>query len=263
MVNSYLGRAGAKINIGLHLVGKRADGYHLLETLYYPVPQLMDTIMIEKLSGDACVVEMQGLSEELTLEDNLCYKAWKLMAEALEKKDTGVRIRVKKAIPSGAGLGGGSSDAATVLMGLRAIWRNDIPDARLAEWGGKLGADVPFFIYNRPMYATGIGIDLEEFPLNLDGYELRLTCFKAHSPTAQAYKEVLPEDIGHAVPLRDLLALPIKEWRGKVVNDLEKPVFKRLPFIARAIDEFYQLGAVYAAMTGSGSACYGLFERKP
>jgi 4-diphosphocytidyl-2-C-methyl-D-erythritol kinase len=261
MVNSVMLRASAKINIGLHLVGKRPDGYHLLETLYYPVPKLNDMLWIERMPGEECVIEMQDFDEEIVLEQNLCYRAWRLMAEELEKKETGLRIRIKKAIPAGAGLGGGSSDAAAVLKALRSLWQPDITDAKLAALGAKLGADVPFFVYSEPMYATGIGTTLEPFTLSLDGYEMRLKLFKAHSSTVQAYREVLPEDIGHTRPLKELLALPMQEWRGLVVNDLEKPVFERLPFIEAAIAEFYQLGAVYAAMSGSGSACYGLFRR--
>ncbi len=261
LVNSVMLRANAKINLGLHLVGKRSDGYHLLETLYFPIPQLHDTLWIERMPGTDCLIEMQEFEEEIALENNLCYRAWRIMADELEKKEIGVRIRIKKGIPAGAGLGGGSSDAAAVLKALRSIWQPDISDAKLAEWGAKLGADVPFFIYNTPMYATGIGTTLEPSDVRLEGYELRLKLFKVHSSTVQAYREVLPEDIGHTQSLKDLLALPISEWRGKVFNDLEKPVFQRLPFLADAIEDFYKLGAVYAAMSGSGSACFGLFRR--
>jgi 4-diphosphocytidyl-2-C-methyl-D-erythritol kinase len=262
MVNSVMLRANAKINVGLHLVGKRADGYHLLETLYYPVPDLTDTLWIERVPGESCTIEMNDFEEDIAVEDNLCYRAWRLMADELEKKkETGLRIRIKKGIPAGAGLGGGSSDAAAVLKALRSLWQPDISDAKLAALGARLGADVPFFIYNRPMYGTGIGTDLEPFDFTLAGLELRVKVFKAHSSTVQAYREVLPEDIGHTQPLRELLQLPIEQWRGRVVNDLEKPVFKRLAFLPLAIAEFYQLGAIYAAMSGSGSACYGLFPR--
>lgn len=261
MSNAVMLRASAKINLGLHLVGKRPDGYHLLETLYYPIPQLSDMVWLERQPGAECVIEMQDFEEEIPLEHNLCYRAWRLMADELEKKEIGMRIRIKKGIPAGAGLGGGSSDAASVLKALRSLWQPDLSDAKLAEWGARLGADVPFFIYNQPMYATGIGTTLEPFTLDLDGYELRLKLFKAHSSTVQAYREVLPEDIGHTERLKDLLALPISEWRGRVVNDLEKPVFHRLSFLKDAINDFYKLGAVYAAMSGSGSACFGLFKR--
>jgi 4-diphosphocytidyl-2-C-methyl-D-erythritol kinase len=259
MVNSVMLRANAKINLGLHLVGKRPDGYHLLETLFYPLTQFCDTLWVERVEGNECTIEMEGISEKIALEDNLCYKAWRLVANELEKKETGMRIRIKKAIPAGAGLGGGSSNAAAILKACRSLWQPDLPDAKLAEWGARLGADVPFFIYNRPMYATGIGTTLEPYEISLDGFELRLKTFMAHSSTVQAYREVLPEDIGHVTPLRDLLDRPFDTWRGNVVNDLEKPVCQRLPFICAAVEDFYKLGAVYAAMSGSGSACYGLF----
>ncbi len=261
MVTSVMQRGGAKINVGLHLVGKRPDGYHLLETLFYPVDHLFDLMLVERDEGEGCVIKMEGIDEQIPLEGNLIYKAWRIMAEELEKKHAGVTIRVKKGIPAGAGLGGGSSDAATTMKALRDLWKVDVSDAQLANWGARLGADVPFFVYEKPMYGTGTGTILEPFPMDLSRYELRMKLFNIHSSTVQAYRDVLPEDIGHSTPLKDLLALPITEWRHHVLNDLEKPVFARYPILAETKAELYKLGAVYAAMSGSGSAIYGLFER--
>lgn len=261
MVTSVMLRAGAKINLGLHLVGKRPDGYHLLETLFYPVDQLFDLLLVERDEGEGCWIKMEEIEEQVPLEQNLIYKAWRLMTEELEKKNAGVRIRVKKGIPAGAGLGGGSSDAATTMKALRDLWKVEVSDAQLATWGARLGADVPFFVHEKPMYGTGTGTILEPFSLDLSRYELRLKLFNIHSSTVQAYRDVLPEDIGHTERLIDLLQLPISEWRNHIVNDLEKPVFARYPILAEAKVEFYKLGAVYAAMSGSGSAVFGLFER--
>lgn len=261
MITSVMLRGGAKINIGLHIVGKRSDGYHLLETLYFPVPGLFDLMLMERDEGESCTVIMEETDEQIPLESNLVYQAWRLMTEELEKKNAGVRIRVKKGIPSGAGLGGGSSDAATTMKALRDLWKVDVSDEKLANWGARLGSDVPFFIHEQPMYGTGTGTQLEPYELDLGRYELRLQLFNIHSSTVEAYREVRTEDIGHSSPLRDLLQLPVSEWRHHIVNDLERPVFERYPVLAQAKEDLYKTGAVYAAMSGSGSALYGLFER--
>lgn len=261
MITSVMLRSSAKINIGLHIVGKRPDGYHLLETLFYPVEQLFDMMLVERDEGESCTVIMQDMDEQVPLEQNLIYKAWRLMTEQLEKKNAGVRIRVRKAIPAGAGLGGGSSNAATTMKALRDLWKLDISDQQLATWGAKLGADVPFFIYEKPMYGTGIGTTLEPHPLDISQYELRLKIFNIHSSTVEAYKALRPEDIGHTTPLRPLLELPITEWRYNVLNDLERPVFEKYPILAQTKEELYRAGAIYASMSGSGSALYGLFPK--
>lgn len=261
MITSVMLRSCAKINIGLHIVGKRPDGYHLLETLFYPVEQLFDMMLVERDEGEGCAVIMQDMDEQVLLEQNLIYKAWRLMTEQLEKKNAGVRIRVRKAIPAGAGLGGGSSNAATAMKALRDLWKVDVSDQQLAAWGAKLGADVPFFIYEKPMFGTGIGTTLEPHPLDIGQYELRLKIFNIHSSTVEAYKSLRPEDIGHTTPLRPLLELPIEQWREHVVNDLERPVFEKYPILAQTKEELYRLGAVYASMSGSGSALYGLFRK--
>lgn len=261
MITSVMLRAAAKINIGLHIVGKRPDGYHLLETLYYPLPHVSDMLLIMRDEGEECEISMEEFEENVPQENNLVFKAWRIMKDELEKKNAGVKVRVKKGIPAGAGLGGGSSDAATMMKGLRDLWKVEVSDAQLATWGARLGADVPFFIYEKPMYGTGTGTTLVPFDLDLGAYELRLKLFNIHSSTVQAYRDVLVEDIGHVSPLLELVSKPIGEWRNLVFNDLEKPVFARYPALAQAKAEFYQLGAAYASMSGSGSAVYGLFLR--
>lgn len=253
-------RANAKINIGLHITGKRSDGYHLMETVYYPILDLYDDVSLE-LAGEGCAVEMLNLSEPLPLEANLCYRAWKLLSDAVGGLLPGVRICVNKRIPAGAGLGGGSSNAAAVLRGLRTLWGIEMDDVALADLGEKLGADVPFFIYNRPLYACGIGTEFSEIDLGLEGFRIEVRTLAVHSPTPSAFMGLdlsgLPKDL----PLRDLLALPVAEWRERVRNDLEGPVFARLPEVAACKASFYADGAVYAAMTGSGSACFAVFAQ--
>jgi 4-diphosphocytidyl-2-C-methyl-D-erythritol kinase len=261
MITSVMLRSSAKVNIGLHLVGKRPDGYHLLETLYYPLPALSDMLLIMRDEGEGCQVIMEEFEGSIPLEENLVYKAWRLMTDELEKTKAGVVVRVKKTIPAGAGLGGGSSNAAAMMKGLRDLWKMEITDAQLASLAVRLGADVPFFIHDRIMYGTGTGTVLDPFDLDLGRYEMRLKLFNIHSSTVESYRDVREEDIGHGTPLKELLRMPVSEWRHHVVNDLEKPVFARYPVLAQAKEELYLAGAVFASMSGSGSAMYGLFER--
>jgi 4-diphosphocytidyl-2-C-methyl-D-erythritol kinase len=253
--------ANAKVNIGLHILGRRADGYHLMETLYYPVPEIADVLALTPGAGEGCTVRMEGLDEDLPLADNLCWKAWRVMAERFRPVDNAVAISVRKGIPAGAGLGGGSSDAAAVLKGLRTLWALPVTDAALAAIGEGLGADVPFFVYNRPMYATGIGTVFEEFPLDLAAMGLRVVVrpLPVHSSTPAAFKGLDLNRLPSSVPLKELLQQPVAAWQGTVRNDLEMSVVPRIPAVGEAIAALQAEGAVYAAMTGSGSACFGIF----
>lgn len=253
--------ANAKVNIGLHILGRRADGYHLMETLFYPVPEIADALTLSAGAGAGCTVTMEGLDEDLPLADNLCWKAWRAMAERYRPTDHAVTIAVRKGIPAGAGLGGGSSDAAAVLKGLRTLWALPVSDAALAEIGAGLGADVPFFIYNRPMYGTGTGTTLVDFPLDLAAMGLRVVVrtVAAHSSTVAAYRGLDLGGIVQGPALETLLREPVVTWQGRVRNDLEASVLPRIPEIGATIAALRQEGAVYAAMTGSGSACFGIF----
>lgn len=238
--------------------GKRSDGYHLLETLFYPV-NLADTLALEKSDQSGIRIAMSGLAIEVDPEKHLCKRAY----DALSAKVgglPGVQLVLVKRIPAGAGLGGGSSNAAFTLVGLNELFSLGFSLDQLAEISAPLGADVPFFIYNRPMLATGIGQDLEAFPLDLT-HEIRLVTPPIHSSTVEAYQGL---DLSQCDPnrsLKELLRLPVSEWKGKVVNDLEGPVFKQYPVLAGLKQQLYDDGALYAAMSGSGSALFGLFER--
>lgn len=249
----------AKINIGLHIVGKRSDGYHLLETLFYPVPELFDEIILERREGEECEVEMVGMEEKVPLEKNLVWRAWQQLKEAFPDSVRGMKIVVEKRIPAGAGLGGGSSNAGTVLRGIREMMGLAVSDAQLAEIGESLGADVPFFIYQRPLYATGIGTTFEELPGSLPGFQVKVFPQPFHSSTPGAYRGLDLAQLEHPQPLKELLTLPVEEWNGKVLNDLETSVFPQFPALAEEKANLYAQGAVYAAMTGSGSAMFGIF----
>ena len=249
----------AKINLGLIIKGKRADGYHLLETVFIPVKEVKDRLTIEESEGRGLEIILSGIPVEGPLESNLCWKAYQLMKEAFSDLP-GVKIQLEKHIPAGAGLGGGSSDAAHTLLGLNQLFGLGMPVERLAKLGAKLGADVPFFLYNRPLLAKGIGTAFE--PIEVDwNVEIRLKTPSIHSSTPMAYKNLSLNSLDLGRDLRSVLSLPISEWKAKLVNDLEGPVFKQYPELREIKEQLYREGAVYAAMSGSGSAVYGLFDK--
>ena len=243
-----------KINIGLNVLRKRADGYHDLDTLFYPVNEFHDELEIVK--ADKFSIELEGADWDP--QSDLTAKAWRLLAD--ECGIGPVSIRVRKGIPVGAGLGGGSSDCAFALRMLNDLFELGLSVNLLEELAGKLGADCAFFIRNIPQWGSGKGEILTPADIDLSKYEIRIAIPEGvHVSTAEAYggiKPALPE-----VSLHQALALPVSEWRGKVVNDFEASVFPKHPEIAALKDRMYVDGAVYASMTGSGAAVYGLFEK--
>ena len=245
----------AKINLGLLIKGKRADGYHLLETVLYPI-ELADEIVVYK--ADESCVEMIGANYEVPLEENLAYRAWKAISDHIGGIPA-VRIEITKQIPAGAGLGGGSSNAAHVALALNDLFELGLTPSELAEILKPLGADVPFFVYGKPLLAKGIGNEFEEIPSVLDGYRVELETPRIHSSTIAAYKGLKSEDYSVGFSLIDLIRLPVEDWKNRLVNDLEKPVFRMYPELAEIKQRFYERGAVYAAMSGSGSAVFGVF----
>lgn len=247
----------AKINLGLFIKGKRPDGYHTLETVLYPLPDLKDELSIKENTIGECRIETTGIAIDSPTEDNLCYKAWKLLRERFPDLP-GIDIHLIKNIPSGAGLGGGSSDAAFTMKGLREMFRLPVTDDGLAEIAAKLGADVPFFVYNQPLLAKGIGTEVSAIEIKLS-HEIRLITPGIHSSTIAAYKALDYRQCGPHKPLSEVLTAPVSTWRMDLVNDLEKPVFEMYPQLADIKADLYDQGAVYAAMSGSGSAVFGLF----
>lgn len=250
----------AKINLGLLIKGKRPDGYHLLETLYYPYFDLRDELWIRPQGGkDGCSLEIQGIELDGEPEDNLCVKAYRLLREAYPQLP-GVKLKLKKNIPAGAGLGGGSSDAAHTLLGLNELFSLGAKKEQLAEIAGKLGADVPFFLYNRPLLARGIGTEFEEIELDLP-YRIKLVTPPIHSSTVAAYQALDYTQCDPARDLKSILLGGMENWKERLDNDLEPPVFAHHPEISEIKAALYQQGAIYAAMSGSGSAVFGLFKR--
>lgn len=251
---------GAKINIGLRIVEKRPDGYHNIETFFYPVA-LADALefVVRKDSRRNDTLTVTGLMEEGDPEDNLVMKAVKLMRSSFDFPF--LRIHLNKSIPVGAGLGGGSSDAAGMLKALNRYFNFGLNYEELRSFAGRLGSDAPFFIDGTPSFAEGVGNILSEFPLDLSAWHIALLYPDLNISTAEAYAGCLPDPGGES--LRQLLSLPLTEWREKVSNDFEPAIIKRYPRIGWLKSALYEAGASYASMSGSGSSVYGIFSKPP
>ena len=257
-----------KINLGLHVVGKRPDGYHDLETIFLPVDSLRDELEITKVESGKWKVESSIAQEGITLdnapEDNLCMKAWRLLHEEFDIPT--VSIRLKKGIPFGAGLGGGSSDAAFTLKMLNEMFALRLTDSQLEQRAARLGADCAFFIQNRPAYATGIGDQLEPLEWKVESGKWKVIIEipeNEHVSTKEAYAGLSPltSHLSPRIDLREAIKRPIEEWRDLIVNDFEVSVFPTHPAIAALKEEMYRRGALYASMTGSGAAVFGIFRK--
>ena len=243
----------AKINLGLHITGKRPDGYHTIESIFYPIP-LKDAL--EVVISDKITFTQTGIPLETTPKENLVMKAYGLMAK--KYKIPTLDIFLKKAIPSGAGLGGGSSDAAFMLKMLCELCKLPVSEANLTQMSGMLGADCPFFIRNMPVIVNGIGDIFQSSDLSLKGYLLCIVKPPFSIATKEAYAMVKPQKPEFS--LDGLSALPMHEWKHVLKNDFEPSIFKKYLFIEKIKEELYSLGAIYASMSGSGSAVFGLFN---
>ena len=248
-----------KINLGLHVVGKRPDGYHDLETIFLPVLDLCDELEIVE-NGTLQMVQ-EGIVLDNAPEDNLCTRAWRLLHD--EFNIPPVSIRLKKNIPFGAGLGGGSSDAAFTLKMLNDMFSLGLNDNALEQRAARLGADCAFFIRNKAAYATGIGDVLEPLELDMTAYRIVIEIPEGeHVSTKEAYGGLKRDLFGEPRPdLREAVRRPIGEWRQLIVNDFETSVFPAHPAIAALKEDMYVRGALYASMTGSGAAVFGIFEK--
>ena len=244
-----------KINIGLRVVRKREDGYHDLETIFYPVIGLHDELEVEKSDEFAFVLD--GLVVDCSPTDNLIYKVYKRMQERFPQVGS-VKITFKKNIPFGAGLGGGSSDAAHMAIALNELFSLGLTREQLAEEVRPLGADCPFFVYNTPCYAEGIGDKLSPISLDLSGLRLVMIKPACGVSTKEAYAGIKPK--GKCEVFSDLKDLNDFTVLTTLTNDFEETVCKVHPEIAEIKQRLLNAGAVYAAMSGSGSTVFGLFE---
>jgi 4-diphosphocytidyl-2-C-methyl-D-erythritol kinase len=244
----------AKINIGLNVVSVRPDGFRNLESCFYPVPW---TDALEMVPAATLQFDLSGIPVPGSPETNLCLKAFQML-----QADYGlppVAMHLLKQIPIGAGLGGGSADAAFALRLLNALFGLQLEPEVLEAYARRLGSDCAFFIRSKPVFATGRGDVFQPLPLDLGGYRCLLVYPGLHISTAEAYGLVVPQK--PPAPLYDLLQQDISTWKDGVGNDFETALFPRYPQLAQVKEQLYALGALYAAMSGSGSTLFGLFPR--
>lgn len=248
-----------KINIGLNVVSKREDGYHNLETVFYPIP-LRDNLEIKVLDEKEDLpyrLTVGGKPVEGDAADNLVVKVYLSLKD--EFKLPALDIFLFKNIPMGAGLGGGSSDAAAMICGLNELFDLGLTPDEMEQRVAKFGADCAFFVRNRPAYATGIGDVLTPIPLSLKGKHIVLVKPDVFVSTKEAYAHVTPKPA--QTPLAEAIKRPIETWKDTVVNDFELSVFPNHPELAAIKQTLYDMGALYAAMSGSGSTLFGIFDR--
>lgn len=250
-----------KINLGLQIRHKRADGYHTLSTIFYPVP-FTDVLEVIRSTDTSHPIHFTatGLPIAGDTAQNLCVRAVMLMRERFPELPS-VHIHLHKVIPTGAGLGGGSSDGAHTLLLLNRLFSLGLSDEILADMALRLGSDCPFFIYEKPTLAHGRGEIFEPIQLNLSGYQLVLIHPGIHVSTADAFRSLNRQDQDNwpILPWQEIVAKPVSAWKDGLINDFEVPVFAAHPRIGQLKAMLYQMGAVYASMSGSGSAVFGLF----
>mgnify|MGYP000913100928 CR=1 FL=1 len=244
----------AKINIGLHIVRKRDDGYHDIETGFYPLPF---TDALEFVKSDSFSFSQSGTALNIPNEQNLCVKALQLLKNKFPQLPA-LHIHLHKAIPAGAGLAGGSSDAGFLLKALNEHFKLEISSEELSQLALQLGSDCPFFLYNKPAFAKGRGELLQPLPISLEGYNILLINPGIHISTAWAFAQLKLTEKPSL--LEQQLQEPISEWKNKIINDFEVPVFENFSEIADLKDWMYQKGATYASLSGTGSTVYGLFK---
>ncbi len=251
-------RPNCKINLGLNILRRREDGFHDLETVMLPVHDLFDTLEVNRLDG-SCEVEFRGvgIAIDCPAEENLCVRAARLMQSRYGVE--GVSITLDKQIPFGAGLGGGSSDATSVLLAIDELYELHLEESELIALAAELGSDTAFFVRNTPQLCCGRGEIMSPISLSLRG--LTLLLIKPHGvniSTREAYGGVRP--CAPETAISELLKLPIESWQGRVVNDFEPHIFAAHPALARIKEEMLSAGALYASMSGSGSTMFALFD---
>lgn len=252
----------AKINLGLNVVERRPDGYHNLQTVFYPVP-IMDALEVSEMndafpSTADCDLKVTGIDVEGDEQRNLVVRAYHLLKDEFPTLPR-LHTHLYKGIPTQAGMGGGSSDCAAMLTLLNRMGNLNLTASQLIERAARLGADCPFFILNKPAYAEGIGERLRPISLDLKGWYLCVVRPNIPVPTREAFAHITPRHPEHCC--LDIVSQPVETWRDLLVNDFEYSVFRAHPQLAAVKKQLYNLGAVYAAMSGSGSALFGLFRR--
>jgi len=250
----------AKINLGLQVLRKRNDGYHDINTVFYAVNwcDILEITLSEK-TEKLFELELTGLPVHGTLEENLIYKAWTKI-KALHSIPP-LHVHLHKIIPMGAGLGGGSADAAFFINAVNDLLHLNMPVETRLAMAAELGSDCAFFIQNQPVFATGRGTEFSPISFDLKGYYLVLIYPPVHSNTKEAYDGLTPHEADY--DLMETLAKPIATWQAELKNDFEATIFKKYPIIATLKNTLYEQGALYACMSGSGSAIFGIFDHEP
>jgi 4-diphosphocytidyl-2-C-methyl-D-erythritol kinase len=246
-----------KINLGLYVTGRREDGYHNIETVFYPLP-LCD--VLEIIPGTETRIQLSGIPVAGNKEDNLVWVAYRLLLKAFPGKVPALNVYLHKAIPMGAGLGGGSADGACMLRMINDYCNLGLSNTALAGFALQLGSDCPFFIYNTPQYAAGRGEQMQPVALDLSRYSIQLICPQVHVSTGAAFKMIQPK--AAAFDLKKLNELPLTAWKEHIGNDFELPVFQQHPVLVEIKAQLYGQGALYAAMSGSGSTVFGIFNKE-
>ena len=244
-----------KINLGLNIISKRMDGYHDLETVFFPVA-VKDAL--EVITFPTSSFETSGLPVDGKPEDNICMKAFHLLKADFRLLPE-IKTWLHKAIPMGAGLGGGSADGAFMLMLLNKKYQLNLTPQQLVNYSIQLGSDCPFFITNEPVFATGRGELMEKIAVDLSGYQILIVNPNIHISTKEAFSKLIPGTPFKSV--REIIQQPLVTWKNDLVNDFEKAVFPMYPAIKKLKDDLYNAGAVYASMTGSGSTVFGIYPK--
>ncbi len=248
-----------KINLGLHILQKRKDGFHDIETVFYPLAIHDGLEIIQSTSKKGVAFSTSGLVIDGPEETNLCIKAYHLLKVHFPHLPP-VKMHLHKVIPMGAGLGGGSSNGAYTLLLLNQKFHLQSSDEQLIQYAAQLGSDCPFFIINKPCLATGKGEILLSLELNLSAYKFIIVNPGIHINTKWAFSQITPATNYNS--LNQIIQLPINEWKNYLINDFEKPVFELHKELQNIKNTLYENGAVYAAMTGSGSTLFGMFYKE-
>ena len=245
----------AKINLGLQVVSQKPDGYHNIETIFYPIP-FCDALEIVLSESNETTFIQTGILVDGNTNDNLVMKAFRLLEKDFDLPK--IAIYLRKQIPFGAGLGGGSADAAFMLKLLNDFAGLGLSVEELEKYAGQLGADCPFFIRNSPVFAEGIGNIFTPVDISLRDYYLVLINPDIHISTKEAYSGINPKQ--PTSRLTEIIRLPVGEWKNYMVNDFEEGTFASYPIIGEIKQSLYDLGAIYSSMSGSGSSIFGIFE---
>lgn len=248
----------AKINIGLNILEKRKDGYHNIESIFYPV-KWCDAVESIQAEGNGKInLTLLGSPIQGSLESNLCYKAYQLLNAKYNLPS--LNVWLLKSIPMGAGLGGGSADAAFFLKQLNELFKLNLNTEELKIYAAQIGSDCTFFIENKPSLVSGTGNIITPIKLDLSNYHITIVYPQIHIDTKNAYSLIKPHKKPYS--LQEAIQMPISKWKETIINDFEEPIFKTHSQLAEIKAILYKQGALYASMTGSGSAIYGIFSQR-